>query len=235
MMLADKFAAGRVFLAGEAAHVNPPWGGHGFNTSVGDAVNIAWKIAAVEHGWAPPELLASYEAERRGVAEETLACAESNMRALAGDLPADEAAIQRVKRCEFYSLGLVLGYSYAGSPLIQPCGPPSPAADSTSYRPTARPGARLPHAWFPDGASLYDRLGTGFALLGLAGRGSSLAARARRRGIPLAVVEPPPGYPWRDDFLLVRPDQHIAWRASDPDTIDLDIATGASTMTAGRH
>ena len=48
LMLADTFAAGRVFLAGEAAHVNPPWGGHGFNTSVGDAVNIAWKIAAVE-------------------------------------------------------------------------------------------------------------------------------------------------------------------------------------------
>jgi 2-polyprenyl-6-methoxyphenol hydroxylase-like FAD-dependent oxidoreductase len=234
MMLADKFAGGRVFLAGEAAHVNPPWGGHGFNTSVGDAVNIGWKIAAVEHGWAPPELLASYEAERRGVAEQTLASAESNMRALAGDLPADEATIQRVKRFEFYSLGLVLGYSYAGSPLIQPCAPLSPAADSTSYRPTARPGARLPHAWFPDGASLYDRLGTGFTLLGPAGRGGSLAARARGRGIPLAVVEPPPGYPWREDFLLVRPDQHIAWRASDPDSIDLDLATGLSAMTAGR-
>jgi hypothetical protein len=48
-------------------------------------------------------------------------------------------------------------------------------------------------------------------------------------------MEPPPGYPWRDDFLLVRPDQHIAWRASDPDSIDLDVATGVSTMTAGRH
>jgi 2-polyprenyl-6-methoxyphenol hydroxylase-like FAD-dependent oxidoreductase len=234
MMLADQFAAGRVFLAGEAAHVNPPWGGHGFNTSVGDAVNIAWKIAAVEHGWAPPELLASYEAERRGVAEQTLACAESNMAALAGDLPADAAAIQRVKRFEFYSLGLVLGYSYAGSPLIQPGTPPSPAADSTSYTPTARPGDRLPHAWFPDGASLYDRLGTGFTLVGPAGCGDGVAARACGRGIPLAVVQPPPDYPWRDAFLLVRPDQHIAWRASDPDSIDLDFATGLATTTAGR-
>jgi hypothetical protein len=234
MRLADTFAAGRVFLAGEAAHVNPPWGGHGFNTSVGDAVNIAWKIAAVTRGWAPPDLLASYEAERRVVAEQTLACAESNMRALAGDLPADQEAIQRVKRFEFYSLGLVLGYTYAGSPLIQPCDLPSLAADMTSYAPSARPGGRLPHAWFPDGSSLYDRLGTGFTLLGPAGRRSGLAERARRRGIPLAVVEPPPDYPWRDDFLLVRPDQHIAWRAGDPDSIDLDLATGLAAATAGR-
>ena len=69
MLVADTFADRRVFLVGESAHVNPPWGGHGFNTSVGDAVNISWKIAAVENGWAPPELLASYEnraAWRRG-------------------------------------------------------------------------------------------------------------------------------------------------------------------------
>jgi 2-polyprenyl-6-methoxyphenol hydroxylase-like FAD-dependent oxidoreductase len=233
LMLAETFAAGRVFLTGEAAHVNPPWGGHGFNTSVGDAVNIAWKIAAVEHGWAPPGLLASYEAERRGVAEQTLACAESNMAALTGDLPADAAAIQRLKSSEFYSLGLVLGYSYAGSPLVQPGAPPSAAADTISYAPAARPGDRLPHAWFPDGTSLYDRLGAGFTLLGPAGRGGGLAERARGRGIPLAVTEPPPDYPWRDDFLLVRPDQHIAWRASDPDSIDLDLAAGLATATAG--
>ena len=53
MLVADTFRDRRVFLVGESAHVNPPWGGHGFNTCVGDAVNIAWKIAAVEQGWAP--------------------------------------------------------------------------------------------------------------------------------------------------------------------------------------
>jgi hypothetical protein len=143
-------------------------------------------------------------------------------------------AIQRVKRLEFYSLGLVLGYSYAGSPLIQPRAPPSTTADSTSYTPAAQPGDRLPHAWFPDGTSLYDRLGAGFTLLGPGGRAGSLAARARARGIPLAAVEPPPGYPWRDDLLLARPDQRIAWRASNPDSVDLDVATGLATITAGR-
>jgi 2-polyprenyl-6-methoxyphenol hydroxylase-like FAD-dependent oxidoreductase len=235
MLIADRFGQGRVFLVGESAHVNPPWGGHGFNTSIGDAVNIAWKIAAVEQGWAPPELLASYSGERRGVVEQTVASAESNMRSLAGDLKADEAAIQRAKRPEFHSLGLVLGYSYAGSPVIQPSAGPGPSADTTSYVPSADPGARLPHAWLPDGSSLYDQLGTGFALVGPVGpvrdRPSGveeLAARARERGIPVTACEPPEDYPWRHEFLLVRPDQHIAWRAADPADIDLDVATGRS-------
>jgi hypothetical protein len=53
-----------------------------------------------------------------------------------------------------------------------------------------------------------------------------LAGQARRRGIPLALVDAPASYPWRSEFLLVRPDQHIAWRASDPARIDLDLVTG---------
>jgi 2-polyprenyl-6-methoxyphenol hydroxylase-like FAD-dependent oxidoreductase len=228
MLIADAFAdAGRrVFLVGESAHVNPPWGGHGFNTSVGDAVNIAWKIAAVERGWAAPALLDSYEPERRGVVEQTVASAEANLRSLPTVLPAAAGAIQRAKRAEFHSLGLVLGYSYAGSPVIQPAARPSGEEDSTRYNPSADPGARLPHAWLPDGSSLYDRLGTGFTLLGPTRPAAPLAACARRRGIPLALLEPPPGYPWSEEFLLVRPDQHIAWRATDPDEIDLDLVIG---------
>jgi len=243
MLVADRFADRRVFLAGESAHVNPPWGGHGFNTSVGDAVNVAWKIAAVEQGWAPPGLLASYEPERRGVIEQTVASAAANMRSLARDLPRDEQAIQAAKRSEFHSLGLVLGYSYAGSPVIQPgtgpvpgtAGGPgdrpgSPGGDVSSYTPSAAPGARLPHAWLAGGSSLYDRLGAGFTLLGPAAEGdpgvAALQDRARRRGIPLAVLRSPPGYPWGREFLLVRPDQHIAWRAGGAAQIDLDLVTG---------
>jgi 2-polyprenyl-6-methoxyphenol hydroxylase-like FAD-dependent oxidoreductase len=237
LLVADSFGRGRVFLVGEAAHVNPPWGGHGFNTSVGDAVNIAWKIAAVEHGWASFGLLATYEQERRGVVEQTVACAGANMRAMAGDLPADAAVIQEAKRAEFHSLGLVLGYSYAGSAAIQPgpgpdvgsgAGGPVVIADTTTYTPSPEPGARLPHAWMPDGSSLYDRLGLGFTLLGPPGRAGRLVDGAQERGIPLAEVEAPAGYPWRDEFLLVRPDQHIAWRTSDPSSIDLARVTGWS-------
>ena len=84
---------------------------------------------------------------------------------MAGDLPKDEATIQRAKGPEFYSLGLVLGYSYAGSPVIQPSAGPPDLTDATTYRPTTDPGARLPHCWLADGTSLYDHLGPGFTLL----------------------------------------------------------------------
>jgi 2-polyprenyl-6-methoxyphenol hydroxylase-like FAD-dependent oxidoreductase len=233
MLIADRFGAGRVFLVGESAHVNPPWGGHGFNTSVGDAVNVAWKIAAVLQGWAPKRLLASYDPERRDVVEKTVASAGSHLSKMAADLPQDEAAIQRAKGPEFYSLGLVLGYSYAGSPIVQPsAGPPAPT-DSTSYRPTTEPGARLPHWWLPDGSSLYDHLGLGFTLLcpgsdaaGQSAGVETLRQRARDRRIPLTVVSAPPSYPWAEEFLLVRPDQHIAWRAADPADIDIEAAVG---------
>ncbi|MFG2631118.1 FAD-dependent monooxygenase [Streptomyces sp. NPDC048473] len=120
---------------------------------------IAWKIAAVAHGWAGQALLASYETERRSVVEQTVATAESNMRSLVGDLAADATAIQTAKHAEFHSLGLVLGYSYAGSPVIQPTGATTARGDSTSCTPSIEPGARLPHAWLTDGSSLYDHLG----------------------------------------------------------------------------
>jgi 2-polyprenyl-6-methoxyphenol hydroxylase-like FAD-dependent oxidoreductase len=220
MMITDRFASGRVFLVGETAHLNPPWGGHGFNTSVGDAVNIGWKIAAVEQGWAPPTLLASYEAERRAVAEQTIALAAANMKALAGTLKHDAESIQRAKYAEFHSLGLVLGYSYAGSPVIQPG--PAPAPDTTVYTPVTDPGARLPHHWLPDGSSLYDHLGPAFTLLGPPEAASGVTAR-----FPLKRLEAPPDYPWRLEYLLVRPDQHIAWRATEPAQIDLDLVIGA--------
>jgi 2-polyprenyl-6-methoxyphenol hydroxylase-like FAD-dependent oxidoreductase len=234
MLVADKFSAGRVFLVGESAHVNPPWGGHGFNTSVGDSVNIAWKIAAVLQGWAPERLLSSYEPERRDVVEQTVASAGSHLRNLAGDLAQDEETIQRLKSPEFFSLGLVLGYSYAGSPIVQSAARPRAAGqtevpDVTSYVPTSEPGARLPHWWLPDGSSLYDHLGPGFTLLCPAGGSSepgvgALADRAASRRIPFAVVPAPPSYPWAREFLLVRPDQHIAWRAGDPAAIDIEAA-----------
>ena len=234
MLVADKFCAGRVFLVGESAHVNPPWGGHGFNTSVGDSVNIAWKVAAVLQGWAPERLLASYEPERRDVVEQTVASAGSHLRNLAGDLAQDEEAIRRLKSPEFFSLGLVLGYSYAGSPIIQPsaagsAGEPTGPADVRSYVPSSEPGARLPHWWLPDGSSLYDHLGQGFTLLCPEGRRSepgaaALAERAASGRIPLEIVGAPAAYPWAHEFLLVRPDQHIAWRAGDPAGIDIGAA-----------
>jgi len=233
MLVADRFADRRVFLIGESAHVNPPWGGHGFNTSVGDAVNIAWKIGAVENGWGGPALLDSYERERRDVVEQTVASAEANSRVLADVLPRDAASIQLAKRPEFHSLGLVLGYSYAGSPIVKPSPASKPTApDTIVYTPSFDPGARLPHRWLPDGSSLYDHLGPGFTVLTPPGPGDTPGLRELLQrasgagsGIPLAVLPAPPGFP-RGDYLLVRPDQHIAWRSGGPAGLDIGAAAG---------
>ena len=234
MLLADHYRNGRIFLAGDAAHLNPPWGGHGFNTGIGDAVNIGWKLAAVLEGWGGERLLASYEAERRPIAERTIREAVANMRVLAPDLgdaelvvsgsageQARQAAaetIRATKDREFHSLGLVLGYAYDTSPVIVDDGTP-PSPESQNYEPTARPGSRLPHRWLPDGASLYDKLGSGFSLLRL-GNGadvSTFMGGATARGAPLTVLD------LRDQaleeiygasLLLVRPDQHVVWRGA---------------------
>jgi hypothetical protein len=178
-----------------------------------------------------------------------VASAGSHLRSLASDLAQDEETIRRLKSPEFFSLGLVLGYSYAGSPIIAPPVGPGTAGtdgtdgtaaagrgragvpDVTSYVPTSEPGARLPHWWLPDGSSLYDHLGQGFTLLCPArdahepGSGvAALAERAARRRIPLAVVHAPATYPWSPEYLLVRPDQHIAGRADDAAELDIEAA-----------
>lgn len=232
MLVADEFGSGCAFLVGDSAHMNPPWGGHGYNTAVGDAVNIAWKIAGVIQGWASPGILDSYEAERRPVVEETVRLAEANMAKLPGRLEADAEQIVAAKSEEFYSLGLVLGYSYQGSPIL----PKSDAGigedvDPTRYRPSTTPGVRLPHHWLPDGSSLYDHLGDGFTFLVPGEPDPAVGEFMRRcveRQVPLRVLSMPAGYPWRDQMLLVRPDQHIAWRTDDPASIDLDIVLGVA-------
>ncbi|WP_432045911.1 FAD-dependent monooxygenase [Streptomyces asiaticus] len=233
MMLADRFATERVFLVGESAHVNPPLGGHGFNTCVGDAVNIGWKIAAVLQGWAGAGLLASYEVERRGVAELTLASAVRNLRASGPERATTAERIQETKAEEFSSLGLVLGYSYAGSPVITGASedvPPHLGVEN--YVPTTVPGARLPHAWVSPGHALYDDLGLGMTLLhppdSDAEAVAAFADRAAALGIPLTLLEFPKGTHWTQDYLLVRPDQHIAWRGRDLEGADLSRLCGTS-------
>jgi hypothetical protein len=257
MLLADSYARGRVLLVGDAAHLNPPWGGHGFNTCVGDAVNAGWKAAAVLQGWGGPDLLPSYEAERRPVAARTIADAGANDRALAhhfadprlGEdgpeaevLRKETAEALQVKDSEFHSLGLVLGYQYADSPIVSDDdGSGRPVDDPVHYTPSARPGCLLPHRWLTGGRSVYDVLGRGFTLVVLADADvEAVQQEAVDRGIPLSVVrlgddDVPPGTPaleesWVGPLLLVRPDQHVAWRGGDP-----RAATAALVRACGWH
>ncbi len=222
-LLAGRYRCGRLFLAGDAAHQNPPWGGHGFNTGVGDAVNIGWKLAAVLNGWAPAALLDSYEAERRPIAQQTIDIAASNTKALPHELsnptllgsdaqfeaarPAAAEAIMKAKRSEFYCLGLVLGYGYGSHAAAQ-------TTDGSDYRPIAAPGNRLPHRWLHPGDSLFDRLGPEFSLLGDAKLTAPLTAAAAAAGLPLTLLDTDvidPVTQYGAELVLVRPDQHIAW------------------------
>jgi 2-polyprenyl-6-methoxyphenol hydroxylase-like FAD-dependent oxidoreductase len=222
-LLARRYRRGRLFLAGDAAHQNPPWGGHGFNTGVGDAVNLGWKLAAVLNGWAPPDLLDSYETERRPIARQTIDIAASNTKALPSELsnpallgsdaefeaarPAAAEAILAAKRSEFYCVGLVLGYGYGPQAAAQ-------STDGSDYRPVAAAGNRLPHRWLPSGESLFDRLGPEFSLLGAAALTAPLAAAAAAAGLPLTLVDTEvidPVAHYGAELVLVRPDQHIAW------------------------
>ena len=73
LLLADRYGDGRVFLAGDAVHLMIPTGGLGMNSGVGDAIDLAWKLAATLQGWGGPGVLASYEAERRPVGQNNVA------------------------------------------------------------------------------------------------------------------------------------------------------------------
>jgi 2-polyprenyl-6-methoxyphenol hydroxylase-like FAD-dependent oxidoreductase len=254
MQLADRFHAGRIFLAGDAAHLNPPWGGHGFNTGIGDAVNIGWKLGAVLQDWAPPSLLDTYELERRPVAAETIAVAATNMATLSTELsdprlmgsddefasvrPAVAEVIQRTKEGEFHSLDLVLGTSYDSSPIVGEAADPTvPSSDDDELRPSAAPGHRLPHHWMPDGRSLYDLLGPEHTLVGdvHGSTADQLVAAAGRLRFPLAQVDLPvdTARRWFDaSVVLVRPDQHVAWRGDR--TLDAEQVLGRITGRSTR-
>jgi 2-polyprenyl-6-methoxyphenol hydroxylase-like FAD-dependent oxidoreductase len=256
MLLAPTYRVGRTFLVGDAAHANPPWGGHGFNTCVGDAANLAWKLAAAVHGWAGPELLDSYQAERRPVARRTIDEAETNGSVLADDvmdpdLESDSAAGEhararaaaalQVKESEFHSLGLVLGYHYGDSPLVSSDGGRPPRQDPVRYEASAAPGCVLPHAWLDERMSLYDVLGPGFTILVDQEAGIDLTelravvTRLRTAGIPVSlesVRSPGRAFAgsWRAPVLLVRPDQHVAWRGSDADDLAAAVHRAAGRL-----
>jgi len=258
MLLVDRYRGQRVFLVGDAAHLNPPWGGHGFNTCVGDAVNLGWKLAAVLRGWAPESLLDSYQAERRPIAVRTIAAAGAQEAFLApsfaaGDLDDDGplgtelraavAAALAVKDPEFHSLGLVLGYDYPDSPLVVPSGGPRPEPSVVDHTPSAHPGARLPHAWLPDGSSVYDLLGEEFTVLQLSldADPRPLLEAATVRGVPLRVVDlssvPRLRSLYAAELLLVRPDQHVAWRGEQVEDAEALLAevTGSPVATPALH
>lgn len=251
-LVADRYEKGRVFLAGDACHLHPPFGGFGMNMGIGDAVDLGWKLAAVLQGWGGPELLASYASERRKVHERTIAEAVINYGAVGNQLvrpgleqpgPLGEATrrevgeiIEATKLREFRTLGIVLGSRYEDSPIIVPDGSEPPVEHFMLYVPSAHPGCLAPHLWLADGSSLYDHFGLGFTLLATSGDGADaapLTAAAARLGLPLKLLLPgdqrlPARYGAR--LALIRPDQHVAWRG---DALPADCEALLAQVTGG--
>jgi len=234
-VVADKYQQGRVFLAGDAAHLNWPAGGFGMNTGVGDAVDIGWKLAAMLQGWGGKNLLNSYTAERKPIAMINVNEAAAMRANFDKETPfspqmgedSDEgrqlrekarAAIMRTRAKEFQhdSAGIELGYRYENSPICVPDGTPAPELDHGLYVPSTWPGARAPHAWLKDGRSTLDLFGKSFVLLNFSGDNtSSITAAAQGTGLPLEVVnlnESKVRGIYERDLVLVRPDGHVAWR-----------------------
>ena len=240
--VAERYRESRVFLLGDAAHRFPPTGGLGLNSGVQDAHNLAWKLAFVLAERAPQELLASYESERRPVAQNNASQSLKNALKMV-EIPAalgivDPAARTRAQhdavladpegrarveaaianQAEHFDMpGLQLGFSYDPA-----AGPPDPR----KFTPSGAPGVRLPHAWLAEpGASLLDRVPLDSFLLlagpdGEAWQDTAGALGDRVAFLQLREEELPELDTWlavagidRSGALLVRPDQHVAWRA----------------------
>lgn len=243
LLVAEHFAAGRVFLCGDALRLVIPTGGLGLNTGIGDATDLAWKLDATLQGWAGPQLLASYEAERRPVALRSVAGSRHAHQGQKiwqdvlrpGLDPARPEARQVLRaaaqvaattqRRTHEMVGTELGYTYAGSPVVAEGDELDLPDVPEVYLPSARPGARLPHMWLADGSALHDLVDAReFTLLQVAEVDGldELQKAFADRGAPLRVLTV-----LQDDLaqvydapaLLLRPDLHVAWRG-DPADVD---------------
>ena len=223
-LVAESFFSNRVFIGGDAAHLFTPMGGLGYNTAVEDAVNLGWKLAAVLKGLASPVLLESYAAERRPLALRNTAYAKGFADSLGNyvpapeiedDTPAGEAARKRAGeyytahgRAEFNIPGITFGGRYDGSPAIMSDGTAPPPDTANVYVPSACPGGRPPHLWMPDGRSLYDLFGFDWTLLAF----KPTSEHPQMKVVELKSEEARDLY--GADFVLIRPDQIVAWRGN---------------------
>ena len=233
-LVAEQFQRGRVFIAGDAAHLFTPAGGLGYNTAIEDAVNLGWKLATVVRGQAGHGLLASYEAERRPIAERNTGYARQFAESLGSFVPTPEieedstqGAQARRKageylgahgRAEFDIPGITFGARYS-STIIVADGSEPPPDSAKIYIPSACPGGRAPHLWLSTERSLYDAFGFGWTLLRLSGEGTGhrIVRAAKDAGLSLKVADLFRGEArelYQADLVLIRPDQIVAWRGN---------------------
>jgi 2-polyprenyl-6-methoxyphenol hydroxylase-like FAD-dependent oxidoreductase len=257
-VVADHYRHGRIFLAGDAAHLNHPAAGLGLNTGLGDAVDLGWKLSAMLAGWGGASLLDSYEPERRPVGIRNIGHAgasHDNERQqqtdpeIAMDTPAGAEARRKmgeelvcIQTRRVITDGLALGYQYAPSPIVCSDGVAPPPSSTVEYHPTTFPGSRAPHAWLSDGRSTLDLFGDGFTLLRLGASAPQPSAMERafaHRAVPLqtiSIADPAVATLYERPLVLVRPDGHVAWRGdkepADPLAV-VDHVRGADAARSG--
>jgi 2-polyprenyl-6-methoxyphenol hydroxylase-like FAD-dependent oxidoreductase len=186
-LVADRYRRGRIFIAGDACHLTSPTGGLGMNTGIGDSVDLSWKLVGTLEGWGGPQLLDSYEIERRPIAKRITTFSTGNLEVMKkvpqGDCieedsaqgaqlrhDAGQALLDGLKR-EWFSQNMHLGNRYTQSPICFYEDPEDPVAnereflEAIHYTQTARVGCRAPHVWLSDGRSTLDLFGKDFVFL----------------------------------------------------------------------
>ncbi|ODQ54692.1 hypothetical protein SAICODRAFT_46387, partial [Saitoella complicata NRRL Y-17804] len=235
--VADHYSEDNLFLLGDAAHQWAPLGGYGFNTGVGDAYDLAWKLAFTIRGHAGPRLLESYEGERLQVAR---MCLERSWRHMEVHLKAWEMADRGEKegigawytaeKGENENLGVEYGWRYRDSPVISYSNEGGEQKDGNededewpwtpeAVKPSTRPGCRAPHVFKKDGeTSVLDDLATGFTLVRFTcvditplTRSASRSARGIDVSLLSLADEPHVRRVWGNDIVLIRPDGYVAW------------------------
>ncbi|MET0700647.1 MAG: FAD-dependent monooxygenase [Mycobacterium sp.] len=207
---AATYRLGRILLAGDAAHVHPPFGGQGLNLGIGDAMNLGWKLGAVVAGWAPDGLLDTYDAERRPIGAWVLDWTRAQVGVLRGD--AKSAALRAIVSD---LLSTRDGATYAVKKVS--------GVDQRIELPGAHPmiGRYLPDLWLADGSRLADHgHGGGFLLLDRTADGA-FARRADAVSGRVRIVRDGPATP---AGVLVRPDGVVAWAGDDGADTGLDAA-----------
>jgi 2-polyprenyl-6-methoxyphenol hydroxylase-like FAD-dependent oxidoreductase len=236
-LVAEHYRCGRVFLAGDAAHLFTPTGGFGMNTGVSDAIDIAWKLQAMLEGWGGERLLDTYEEERRPIGIRNTGISGNYFNILKyiyrydeeldEDSESGEFARQRIRNeldsqvvGLIDSAGCLLGYRYENSSICVPDGSSAPPDHPQLYWPTARPGHRAPHIWLTPETALLDQFGRDFTLIRFdpAIDIDPLVTAAERAGLPLTVLDQDnedAAKVYERSLALVRPDLMVAWRGDE--------------------